>query len=262
MQNIFPLIERSNSCLDSFQTNPLFVLFVTGSDSMAADLKIETVTEGNGAIASTGKRVSVRYKRMLSNGDVFDASGPHDKPFSFEIGKGQVISGWEQGVLGMRVGGLRKLTIPPELGYGAQGIDNAIPPNATLIFEIELLDVNEPINLGQANPEIFKQAQMDGAIIIDIRREDEWKETGIIDGAITITAFLESGNIHPEFQKKFFGIIPSEKTPIMLYCHVGGRTASLGNALINQLGYSNVSHLTDGIVGWLADGNKIITYVD
>ncbi len=229
---------------------------------MEAELKIETVIEGNGAIASTGKRVSIHYKGMLSDGDVFDASGPHDKPFSFEIGKGQVIGGWEQGVSGMRVGGVRKLTVPPELGYGARGIDNAIPPNATLIFEIELLDVNEPITLGQANPEIFKRAQMDGAVIIDIRREDEWKDTGIIDGAVTITAFLKSGNIHPEFQKKFLNVIPSKKTPIMLYCHVGGRTASLGNALINQLGYSNVSHLTNGIVGWLADGNKIVTYAD
>ena len=229
---------------------------------MAADLKIETVNEGNGAIASTGKRAIVHYKGMLSDGDVFDESRSHDNPLSFEIGAGQVISGWEQGVSGMKVGEVRKLTIPPELGYGARGVGDAIPPNATLVFEIELLDVNEPITLGQANSEMFKQAQMNGAIIIDIRREDEWKKTGIIDGAITITAFGERGNIHPEFQKKFLNIVPSEKTPIMLYCHVGGRTNSLGNALINQLGYSNVSHLTNGIVGWLADGNKIVNYVD
>ena len=229
---------------------------------MAADLKIETVTEGNGAIASTGKRVSVHYKGMLSNGDVFDASGPHDKPFSFEIGAGQVISGWEQGVSGMKVGEVRKLTIPPELGYGARGAGDAIPPNVTLMFEVELLDVSEPVTLGQANPEMFKRAQMDGAIIIDIRRENEWKEIGVIDDAITITAFGESGTIHPEFQEKFLNIAPSQNTPIMLYCHIGGRTTSLGNALINQLGYTNVSHLTDGIVGWLADGNQIVTYED
>ena len=150
---------------------------------MAADLKIETVIEGNGAIASTGKRAIVHYKGMLSDGDVFDESRSHDNPLSFEIGAGQVISGWEQGVSGMKVGEVRKLTIPPELGYGARGVGDAIPPNATLVFEIELLDVNEPITLGQANSEMFKQAQMNGAIIIDIRREDEWKKTGIIDGA-------------------------------------------------------------------------------
>ena len=133
---------------------------------------------------------------------------------------------------------------------------------ATLIFEIELLDVSEPITLGQANPEAFKQAQIDGAIIIDIRREDEWANTGVIEGAVTITAFGENGNIHPEFQEKFLSIVPSQNTPIMLYCQIGGRTTNLGNALITQLGYTNVSHLTNGIVGWLADGNKIVTYED
>ncbi|MDC0062861.1 FKBP-type peptidyl-prolyl cis-trans isomerase [Candidatus Puniceispirillum sp.] len=235
---------------------------MTGSDSMATDLKIETVTEGNGATASTGNRVSVHYKGMLSDGDVFDASGPRGKPFSFEIGAGQVIRGWEQGVSGMKVGEVRKLTIPPKLGYGSRGAGDTIPPNATLIFEIELLDVSAPVTLGQANPELFKRAQMDGAIIIDIRREDEWTATGVIEGAITITAFGESGTIHPEFQEKFLNIAPSQNTPIMLYCHIGGRTTSLGNALINQLGYTNVSHLTDGIVGWLADGNQIVTYED
>ena len=240
----------------------LFVFCVTGSASMAVDLKIETVTKGNGAVASTGKRVSVRYKGMLSGGNVFDASGPNDKPFSFEIGAGHVISGWEQGVSGMKVGEVRKLTIPPELGFGVRGKGDAIPPNATLIFEIELLDVSEPIKLGLANPEMLKRAQLDGAIIIDIRRQDEWKETGVIEGALTITAFEESGNIHPDFKKKLLNIVPSEKTPIVLYCHIGGRTTSLGAALINQLGYLNVSHLTDGIVGWLADGNNIVTYID
>ena len=239
----------------------LFLLFVIGPESMAADLKIEIIAEGNGATASTGNRVSVHYKGALPNGDVFDASEPRGKPFSFEIGAGQVISGWEQGVLGMKVGEVRKLTIPPELGYGDRGVGNAIPPNATLIFEIELIDVSKPITLVQANPEMLKRAQLDGAIIIDIRREDEWAATGVIEGALTITAFEKNGSIHPEFQKKFLNIVPSPKTHIMLYCHIGGRTSSLGNALINPLGYTNVSHLTDGIVGWIADGNKTITYV-
>ena len=229
---------------------------------MATDLKIEIITEGNGATASTGNRVSVHYKGMLTDGDVFDASGPRGKPFSFEIGAGQVIPGWEQGVSGMKVGEVRKLTIPPKLGYGSRGGGDTIPPNATLIFEIELLDVSDPITLGQANPKMFKRAQMDGAIIIDIRREDEWVDTGVIEGALTITAFEKNGSIHPEFQKKFLNIAPSQNTPIMLYCQIGGRTTGLGNALINQLGYTNVSHLTDGIAGWLADGNIIVTYED
>ena len=229
---------------------------------MAADLKIEIVSEVDGATALTGSQASVHYKGMLSNGDVFDSSRSRGKPFSFEIGAGQVIPGWEQGISGMKVGEERRLTIPPKLGYGTAGAGDVIPPNETLIFEIELLDVREPITLGQANPEMFKRAQMDGAIIIDIRRPDEWMDTGVIEGALTITAFRQNGTLHPEFQEKFLKIIPSQTTPIMLYCHIGGRTANLGNALINQLGYTNVSHLTDGIAGWLADGNKIVNFED
>ena len=229
---------------------------------MATNVEIETVREGHGALASTGNRVKVHYTGMLADGDVFDASRPRGKSFSFEIGAGQVIPGWERGVSGMKVGEVRKLTIPPELGYGAWGAGDSIPPNATLIFEIELLDVSKPITLREANPEMLKQAQMDGTIIIDIRREDEWIDTGIIEGAYTITAFGESGKIHPEFKEKFLNIAPSQKTPIMLYCYIGGRTTKIGNALINQLGYTSVSHLTDGIAGWIADGNKIVNYVD
>ena len=137
-----------------------------------------------------------------------------------------------------------------------------IPPNETLIFEIELLEVSETINLRQACPEKLKKAQKEGAVIIDIRREDEWKDTGIISGAITITAFQESGNIHPQFQHKFSRFVPSKETPLMLYCGVGIRSANLGNALINQLGYTNVSHLTTGITGWLAEGHTVVDCKD
>ncbi len=227
---------------------------------MQADLKIETVSEGNGAVASIGSRVSVHYRGMFTNGDVFDASRPRGKPFRFEIGAGHVIRGWEQGVLGMKVGEVRILTVPPTLGYGAQGAGDVIPPDTTLIFEVELLEVSDPITLGQANPEMLKRAQLDGAIIIDIRHEDEWINTGIIEGAITITAFQPNGNIHPEFHKKFLNIAPSQKSPIMLYCHAGVRTTNIGIILINRLGYTNVSHLTNGIAGWLADGNRIVNY--
>ena len=87
---------------------------------MSANLKIETVTEGSGAVASTGKRVSVHYKGMLADGDVFDASEPRGKPFSFEIGAGQVIPGWEQGVTGMKVGEVRELKIPADEGVSGE----------------------------------------------------------------------------------------------------------------------------------------------
>ena len=135
-----------------------------------------------------------------------------------------------------------------------------IPPNATLVFEVELLAVSAPLTLGKASAEELLIAQADGAVIIDIRREEEWAETGIIDGAHTITAFTKTGRIHPEFQQKFMSVALSLDTPIVLYCRTGNRTTSLGTALVNQLGYSRLSHLSKGIKGWIDDGRKTKAY--
>ena len=104
-------------------------------------LNIEELAVGTGAEAVAGKKVSVHYTGWLTNGAKFDSSKDRGQPFSFQLGKGQVIAGWDQGVAGMKVGGKRKLTIPPELGYGARGAGGVIPPNATLVFDVELLGV-------------------------------------------------------------------------------------------------------------------------
>jgi len=105
--------------------------------------KVEStdITTGSGAEAVPGKEVTVHYTGTLPDGKKFDSSLDRNEPFSFTIGSGQVIPGWEQGVVGMKVGGKRKLVIPPSLGYGEQGAGDAIPPNSTLVFEIELLEV-------------------------------------------------------------------------------------------------------------------------
>ena len=105
-------------------------------------MQIEDIEVGNGAEASAGHSVSVHYTGWLTNGTKFDSSLDRGKPFEFALGGGMVIKGWDQGVAGMKVGGKRKLTIPPELGYGANGAGNVIPPNATLVFEVELLGVS------------------------------------------------------------------------------------------------------------------------
>jgi len=106
-----------------------------------AELVIEDLKLGDGAEARSGQNVTVHYVGTLTDGKKFDSSRDRGQGFGFKLGAGQVIKGWDQGVAGMKVGGLRKLTIPPELAYGDRGFPGAIPPRATLVFEVELLKV-------------------------------------------------------------------------------------------------------------------------
>ncbi|MDX5152529.1 MAG: FKBP-type peptidyl-prolyl cis-trans isomerase [Acidiferrobacterales bacterium] len=110
---------------------------------MADELQIEDIEVGSGDEATgSGQTVTVHYTGWLTDGTKFDSSVDRGTPFQFPLGVGMVIKGWDQGVAGMKVGGKRKLTIPPDLGYGAAGAGGVIPPNATLVFEVELLEVS------------------------------------------------------------------------------------------------------------------------
>lgn len=122
-----------------------------------AELQRIEVREGDGAVASSGMEVTVHYTGWLydenatdQRGGKFDSSVDRGEPFTFLLGAGRVIRGWDEGVAGMRVGGTRVLMIPPEYGYGRKGAGSAIPPNASLVFEVELLDVRE--TQGAATP--------------------------------------------------------------------------------------------------------------
>lgn len=146
--------------LDPDETNP--TLFAMAPDSNQADasalggamsaekpeitasgLRITNLVVGTGAEATSGQTVVVHYRGTLEDGSQFDASYDRGTPFSFPLGAGRVIKGWDEGVQGMKVGGKRKLVIPPDLAYGKRGAGGVIPPNATLLFEVELLDVKK-----------------------------------------------------------------------------------------------------------------------
>jgi len=128
----------SSTGIDSGQTTQPET---NGTIEDVKELKIEDIKIGTGDEAVSGKKVTVNYSGTLTNGTKFDSSYDRGTPFAFNLGTGQVIKGWDQGVAGMKVGGKRRLIIPPDLGYGSNGAGSTIPPNATLVFEVELLKV-------------------------------------------------------------------------------------------------------------------------
>jgi FKBP-type peptidyl-prolyl cis-trans isomerase len=145
---LFALLGVASGC--GSKSNP------SGTPSTASPMKVNgqpTITAsglqywdnvvGTGATAVAGNTVKVHYTGFLTTGEKFDSSHDRGEPFSFPLGAGQVIKGWDEGVVGMKVGGQRQLRIPPQLGYGAAGAGGAIPPNATLIFDVELLEVGK-----------------------------------------------------------------------------------------------------------------------
>ena len=105
-------------------------------------LEIEDQVVGEGAEATPGQTVEVHYTGRLTEGTKFDSSHDRNQTFSFKLGAGQVITGWDQGVAGMKIGGTRKLTIPPDMGYGDRGAGGVIPPGATLVFKVELIGLS------------------------------------------------------------------------------------------------------------------------
>lgn len=249
---------KYNLRVQTFFIIALSITLAMFATNLKADLKTETIIQGSGSKAELGMRVQVHYTGKLDDGTVFDSSVPRGEPFVFTLGQRQVIQGWEEGILGMLVGETRILTIPPALAYGSSGAGDIIPPNATLIFDVQLLAISWPPSLKELTTEQLLDAQKSGSVIIDIRSSNEWVETGIIADAETVTAFSADGKLHSDFRKKFFSLIKSKDTPIVLYCRSGNRSKRLGNVLVNQGNYTNVSHLSKGIIGWQKDGENTI----
>ena len=130
----------------------------------------------------------------------------------------------------------------------------------TLSFILFLLPTSLIAEIVTINSSQISALMKENVPLIDVRREEEWKETGVLKGSHKITAFTKDGKIHPEFPKKFFDLITDIDTPILLYCRTGNRTGVLGKALIDQIGQTNVNDLSDGIVGWKKQGLPVVEY--
>lgn len=225
------------------------------SHGPASNVAIEEVKIGQGIEALPYSVVDVQYTGKLEEGTVFDSSVGRSKPFRFTLGAGQVISGWDMGIQGMKPGGKRVLKIPPELAYGKAGAGDKIPPNATLIFDVELIAVTPPPFSSIDNTQLTTKLK-NGIKLFDIRRLEEWKATGVIDGSIKSTAFDGQGR----FQESFVEMLGKNVQPdeeFALICRTGNRTAALSNWLVTKGGYKNVLNVKDGITSWIKEGNPI-----
>lgn len=125
---------------------------MSNSVTTASGLIIEDLVTGSGEVAQAGRGVRVHYTGWLTTGDKFDSSRDRNEPFGFPLGEGHVIPGWDEGVAGMQPGGVRRLTIPPALAYGEEGAGGVIPPNATLVFEVELLEIEKGLDMTMRDP--------------------------------------------------------------------------------------------------------------
>ncbi len=226
-----------------------------GGHGNGARVGIDEIQAGQGDEAVPYSVVDVHYTGKLENGSVFDSSKDRGKPFRFTLGSGQVIPGWDIGIQGMRQGAKRILTIPPELGYGAGGSGNVIPPNSTLIFEVELVAVAPPSFASIDNEQL--EAKLDKGIkLFDIRRAEEWKQTGVVDGSIKSTAFDSQGRFIPSFAEMLKEAVqPDEEFAVI--CRTGNRTAALSNWLATTGGYKNVLNVEGGIVSWIEQGRSV-----
>lgn len=236
----------------------LFHLLLLGlmmTTANANELQINVLQAGEGAEAAAGSEVLVHYTGWLMDGTQFDSSRDRAEPFSLLLGAGRVIPGWEKGIEGMRVGEIRELTIPPELGYGARGAGGVIPPNATLRFEVELLDVKAPL-FSELDSQGLAEMIAQGVKVVDIRRPEEWRQTGVVEGSHLLTAFDQFGRVVPGFPSDFQKLAAKDE-PVILICRTGSRTATLARALAEQLEYQKIYNVTDGITRWIAEGRFV-----
>ncbi|PCI42430.1 MAG: peptidylprolyl isomerase [Rhodospirillaceae bacterium] len=219
-------------------------------------MQIKELKIGTGDEATRYAEIDVHYTGWTLDGKKFDSSHDRGDPLRFKLGAGQVIKGWDVGFNGMRVGGKRELIIPPHMAYGAQGAGDAIGPNATLKFEIELISVSGP-NFTNIDNAVLKDMMAKGVPVIDLRRQGEWNSTGIIKGSHMITAFDGKGRLQVDFLPKLEKIV-GINDEVILICRTGNRTALISNALANNKGFTKIFNVQKGITSWIKEGGDVV----
>ncbi|MBC8519535.1 MAG: FKBP-type peptidyl-prolyl cis-trans isomerase [Gammaproteobacteria bacterium] len=222
--------------------------------AVSPGFEMTTLKDGSGAGAKPGDIVSVHYTGTLTDGTKFDSSHDRNEPFSFTLGAGNVIKGWDHGVKGMKRGEQRKLVIPPEMGYGSRSM-GPIPASSTLLFDVELIDILSYTDIN--NEELQTLLKEDDIVLVDIRRPEEWKKTGIVEESEMITAFTKRGSLHPEFNEKFLKRFKADDRVIII-CRTGNRTARLAQALVGEMGWKNVYNVKRGITDWIKKGYPVV----
>jgi rhodanese-related sulfurtransferase len=233
----------------------LFAPLLYAAHIKEAQVKIDEINVGEGLEALRFSVVDVHYTGRLESGEVFDSSIERGDPIRFTLSAGQVIPGWDMGILGMKAGGKRVLSIPPELAYGQSGAGGVIPPNASLTFEVELVAVAPP-PFDSIDSAALQEKLDRGVKLIDIRRPEEWQQTGIVEGSIKVTAFDANGKFQPSFIEMLERTVqPDEEFAVI--CRTGNRTAMLSNWLVTRGGYKNVVNVGDGITRWIDEGRPV-----
>ena len=233
----------------------LFAPVLYAAHGKEPQVKIDEIRLGEGAEAMRFSVVDVHYTGRLENGEVFDSSLERGEPFRFTLSAGQVIPGWDMGILGMKAGGKRVLNIPPELAYGKSGAGGVIPPNASLTFDVELLAVAPP-PFPSIDSAVLQEKLDRGVTLIDIRRPEEWRQTGVVEGSIKATAFDANGRFQASFMTMLENTVQPDEEFVVI-CRTGNRTAMLSNWLATRGGYSNVVNVGDGITRWIEEGRPV-----
>jgi len=234
----------------------IFLIFFISQIINANELEILNDIKGQGIEIVNHSKIKVHYIGKFEDGTKFDSSYDRGQPFKFQIGLRQVIEGWDRGLIGMQVGGKRTLIIPPELAYGKKGAGDLIPSNTTLIFDLEIIDIQPPgYKIIHSNE--IDNYQNGNYIIIDIRTKKERDNTGIIPGSLEITAFDLNGKFVPEFMKTIQRIVDLDDN-IIFISNEGDISSILANGFVEQLGATNMFSLQGGIQKLIKENYKLI----